>query len=68
MPRLSGEQLIAELRRLYPGLPILHLDDLAHPAGLPRDVPNLIKPFSLDRLIQAVRDLLGGQDMPHQVA
>jgi DNA-binding response OmpR family regulator len=60
MPHLSGEQLIAQLRRLYPGLPILHLDDLGHRvAGLPDDIPNLTKPFSLDRLVQAVSDLLG---------
>jgi DNA-binding response OmpR family regulator len=68
MPHLSGEQLIAELRRLYPGLPILHLDDLSRPSELPDDIPNLTKPFSLDRLIQAVRGLLGEQGTPHGAA
>jgi DNA-binding response OmpR family regulator len=38
MPRLSGDELIAELRAHYPGLPILHLDDLGRPA-CPRIFP-----------------------------
>jgi DNA-binding response OmpR family regulator len=55
MPGLSGEQLIGHLRKLYPGLPILHLDDLAHPIGLNAgSVPTLYKPFSIDVLLEAV--------------
>jgi DNA-binding response OmpR family regulator len=55
MPNLSGEQLIGHLRRLYPGLPVLHLDDLAHPIGPNAEsVPTLYKPFSIDALLEAV--------------
>ena len=55
MPGLSGEQLIGHLRKLYPGLPILHLDDLAHPIGPNApSVPTLYKPFSIDALLEAV--------------
>jgi CheY-like chemotaxis protein len=55
MPGLSGEQLIGHLRKLYPGLPILHLDDLAHPIGPNAEsVPTLYRPFSIDALLEAV--------------
>ena len=55
MPGLSGEQLIGHLRRLYPGLPILHLDDLGRPIGPnATSVPTLYKPFSIDGLLEAV--------------
>ena len=55
MPGLSGEQLIGHLRKLYPGLPILHLDDLAHPIGPNApSVPTHYKPFSIDALLEAV--------------
>ena len=40
MPSLPGEELILHLRRLFPALPILHLDD--------------VKPFSLTTLLEAV--------------
>src|SRR5690242_5638412 len=38
MPHLTGEQLIAQLRELFPTLPILHLEDLSreqNPQALP---------------------------------
>ena len=55
MPILSGEELIGHLRNLYPGLPILHLQDLAHPIGPnASSVPTLYKPFSIDALLEAV--------------
>jgi DNA-binding response OmpR family regulator len=54
MPSLSGEELIGQLRNLYPGLPILHLQDLAHPIGPnARSVPTLYQPFSIDALLEA---------------
>jgi DNA-binding response OmpR family regulator len=62
MPGLSGEQLIGHLRNLYPGLPILHLDDLAHSIGPnARSVPTLYKPFSIDALLEAVALALSEQ-------
>ena len=55
MPGLSGEQLIGHLRKLYPGLPILHLDHLALPsAPYALSVPTLYRPFSIDALLEAV--------------
>ncbi len=54
MPSLSGEELIGQLRNLYPGLPILHLQDLAHPIGPnASSVPTLYQPFSIDALLEA---------------
>lgn len=55
LPSLSGEQLIAHLRELYPDPPILHVDDLAHPRGSRSSpAPALYKPFSIDALLDAV--------------
>jgi two-component system, cell cycle sensor histidine kinase and response regulator CckA len=54
MPSLSGEELIGQLRNLYPGLPILHLQNLAHPIGPnASSVPTLYQPFSIDALLEA---------------
>ena len=59
LPHLTGEQLIEQLSQLFPGLPILHLDDIAHPTPLgAEDGLTLYKPFSLDDLLAAVRRLL----------
>ena len=44
MPGLHGVQLIAHLQRVFPGLPILHLDD--------------VKPFGLTALLEAVAQAL----------
>ena len=54
MPSLSGEELIGQLRNLYPSLPILHLQNLAHPIGPnASSVPTLYQPFSIDALLEA---------------
>jgi DNA-binding response OmpR family regulator len=60
MPGLTGEQMAAELRRRFPGLPILHLDDLAHPLGaeLPLEIRSLAHPFSVEGLLAAVAHVL----------
>jgi CheY-like chemotaxis protein len=58
MPRMSGAELVAHLQALYPGLPILHLDDLSRPQAGEVSVPTLFKPFSLDALSETVRRLL----------
>jgi hypothetical protein len=44
-------------------MPILHLDDLSMHVGdsLPADVPNLYKPLSIERLPEAVGELLGDE-------
>jgi DNA-binding NtrC family response regulator len=61
MPHLSGAQLVSALRERFPDLPIVHLDDLSErdPGPLPPDLPNLQKPFSIERLLEEVARLLG---------
>jgi CheY-like chemotaxis protein len=62
MPAASGAQLVARLRSEFPQLPVLHLDDQAHPRPpeFPADVPTLHKPFSHDGLREGVARLLAG--------
>jgi DNA-binding response OmpR family regulator len=57
----AGSALVAQLRRRYPALPVLHLDDQSHPYGedFPADVPTLTKPFENDLLLDTVRALAG---------
>jgi len=63
MPRLSGAEMVTQLRRQFPDLPILHLDDSSRPVRfpLPGDVPNLPKPFTLDRFLAEVGRLLANK-------
>jgi CheY-like chemotaxis protein len=58
MPHMNGAELVAHLQSLFPGLPILHLDDLTRPSAEEVTAPTMTKPFSLDRLSDAVRKLL----------
>lgn len=57
----GGAKLVAQMRRWYPALPVLHLDDQSHPKvpEFPPDVPTLTKPFLHDRLLDTVRALVG---------
>jgi DNA-binding response OmpR family regulator len=61
MPHLTGDQMAAVLRGRFPGLPILHLNDLSWLVGArpAHEVPSLPGPFRLDALLAAVRQLLG---------
>ena len=60
MPGISGAQLVVQLRRQFQTLPVLHLDDQAHPRAreFPADVPTLKKPFAHDDLRDCVLQLL----------
>jgi DNA-binding response OmpR family regulator len=62
MPRMSGAEVIERLHRVFPTLPVLHLDDLSHPSGdeFHDGVQTLYKPFSVSALQDAVRKLLMG--------
>jgi CheY-like chemotaxis protein len=62
MPGLTGPELVARVRRDFPDLPILHVDDIARRrrvAELPEDVPTIYKPFGVTTLKDAVKRLLG---------
>jgi two-component system cell cycle response regulator CpdR len=61
MPGLSGAELVARVRKDFPNLPILHVDDITRRGRippLPSDIPTLYKPFSIVALRAAVKDLL----------
>jgi CheY-like chemotaxis protein len=61
MPGLSGAELIARVRKDFPDLPILHVDDITRRGripALPSDIPTIYKPFSVVALKDAVLGLL----------
>lgn len=61
MPGLSGAQLVARVRKDFPDLPILHVDDITRRGRiplLPSDIPTIYKPFSIAALKDAVLGLL----------
>jgi CheY-like chemotaxis protein len=61
MPGLNGAELVARVRKDFPGLPILHVDDVTRRGRippLPSDIPTIYKPFSIAGLKAAVLDLL----------
>ena len=60
---LSGDEVIERLRRNFPAVPILHIEDVTHvrnPGDISGSDLTLFKPFSLPALREAVRDLLKG--------
>lgn len=65
---MSGVDAIAQLRKHFPDIPILHIDDLprnkrsSSGESVPEDVPVLYKPFSITALKAAVRELVGGAE------
>ncbi len=64
MPEMNGVALSRELARRFPTLPVLFVsgytdDQLAHRGILLPDVHFVAKPFTAERLLEAVRDILG---------
>ena len=59
-PDESGQDVIREIHQVFPGVPVLHLDDLTRPlrSALPRGVPSIPMPFSIPALLLAVDHLL----------
>jgi CheY-like chemotaxis protein len=54
---LSGPELIAQVRKDFPDIPILHVDDITRRGRippLPSDIPTIYKPFSIAALKAAV--------------
>jgi CheY-like chemotaxis protein len=62
MPKMTGSQLAAEIRKLRPGTRILFMssysDEAVEAQGVTADVPLLRKPFSVDLLLESVRKTL----------
>lgn len=63
MPGLSGPELVAQVRKDFPDLPVLHIADISQrraAESLPGDVPTVYKPFRVAALQERVRELLAG--------
>jgi CheY-like chemotaxis protein len=62
MPGLNGPELIREVRKAFPHLPIIYVKNREAgdgiPEGLPDDVPILPEPFTGEQLLAAVQPLL----------
>ena len=56
MPAATGAELVARIRKDFPDLPLIHMDDQSHPLPpeFPAEVPMLNKPFSNDALLREV--------------
>ena len=55
---VSGPDLLGFIGEFFPGTPVLHLDDLSQSPTQRPGGPTLFKPFRLDTLSEAVRELL----------
>ncbi|HZT81820.1 MAG TPA: response regulator, partial [Gemmataceae bacterium] len=64
MPRLSGREVLAQLRQLDPGVRALLISGYAGGSGMPDDPPILPKPYRGEELVEAVRRLLSGAPAP----
>ena len=59
LPGITGRELVERLRAHDPTLPIVHLTgSLGATAGFPPNVPTLLKPFDLPKLLPIVEGLL----------
>jgi CheY-like chemotaxis protein len=59
LPGISGREFVERLRAHNPALPIVHLTgSLGSSAGFPDDVPTLLKPFDLSKLLPTIKGLL----------
>lgn len=63
MPRRTGPELAAELKRMKPQVRVLFMSGYpggtaSNPVQMPREAKLLEKPFSLDRLLRAVSEAL----------
>jgi hypothetical protein len=57
-PGAAGADPSALVHDLFAGLPVPYLDEVSQPTGEAHDGPRLYKPFGLDSLSEAVRELL----------
>jgi FOG: CheY-like receiver len=62
MPLMSGEEMVAALRRQRPNQAILHVSGshgvTSRPEHLPADVSTLYKPFTPEELVEAARRMI----------
>ncbi len=64
MPRMSGIELAAHMRRLRPDMPVLLITGFAEIGQRGTDLPVLTKPFSSAQLHAAIAGALTGRDRP----
>lgn len=64
MPRMSGIELAAHMRRLRPDMPVLLITGFAEIGQRRTDLPVLTKPFSGAQLHAAIAGALTGRDRP----
>jgi hypothetical protein len=71
MPLMSGRELAAEVSKRYPTLRIMYMSGYTGEVIVDRgvlelDIPFLQKPFTADRLLRDVREVLDAEQRPRQ--
>jgi len=63
MPRMGGVELLTEIRKIYPGLPVLYITGVASPEIISEIVPNgfLTKPFRISQIETLIKNTLAPQ-------
>ena len=66
MPRMSGPEMISEVKRLHPSLPFVVVSSTARKQDFSRFNPEAMisKPFYLKELVDTVEELLGMKITP----
>ncbi len=63
MPRMDGVKLLTEIRKHYPGLPVLYITGVVSPEIIGKIVPNgfLSKPFRISQIETLIKNTLAPQ-------
>ncbi|HTP34498.1 MAG TPA: response regulator [Candidatus Acidoferrales bacterium] len=60
MPRMSGPEMVGQIRAIDPSMPVLFMTGHAGFTGLPESVPVLAKPFTAAALMRTLSDAMSG--------
>ena len=60
LPRMHGSELVRQARIIQPNLLVLCISGYPGDVDLPKDIPLLSKPFTMERLAFGVRTVLNG--------
>jgi signal transduction histidine kinase/CheY-like chemotaxis protein len=68
MPGMSGRELVEQIQRLHPGMPIICTSGYVWPGNQARDPNFLQKPFTAQHLLQKIKQVLAHAREPQPTA